>query len=145
MQIRTLVAADLDALLTLYLQLHDGDPPPPPRPVLEAVMAHPSLHHFGGFVGEALIASCNLAIVPNLTRGARAFGVIENVVTDSAHRRQGRGQALIAHALAAAWAAGCYKVILTTSRKDEGTLAFYERCGFDRHDKTAFVARARPV
>ena len=54
------------------------------------------------------------------------------------------GQALIAHALAQAWAAGCYKVVLTTSRQDPAVWAFYERCGFSASDKRAFVAR-RPA
>jgi len=35
----------------------------------------------------------------------------------------------------------CYKVMLLTGRKGEGTLRFYERAGFDRHGKQAFVAR----
>ena len=36
-------------------------------------------------------------------------------------------------------AAGCYKVSLTTGNKDEGTFHFYEGCGFNRQDKTAFI------
>jgi hypothetical protein len=37
---------------------------------------------------------------------------------------------------------GCYKVVLTTSRKDPAVWAFYERCGFASSDKRAFVIRA---
>ncbi|MEE0157694.1 MAG: hypothetical protein UER27_10665 [Acutalibacteraceae bacterium] len=36
---------------------------------------------------------------------------------------------------------GCYKVMLLTGSKQESTLRFYERCGFDRHAKTAFLRR----
>jgi GNAT superfamily N-acetyltransferase len=141
--LRDLGVDDLDALLALYRQLHLRDEPSPEREVAEAALRHPGLHHFGGFAGTELVASCNLAIIPNLTRGGRPYGVIENVVTDAAHRRQGWGATLLRHAREQAWAQGCYKVVLTTSRKDEATLAFYEHCGFDRHDKTAFVARRR--
>ncbi len=63
-------------------------------------------------------------------------------MTHADHRGQGWGKALLAHALAYAWNQGCYKVMLMTGRKDEATLAFYERAGFDRHGKQAFVARA---
>lgn len=143
-RIQDLGAEHLDGLWRLYGQLHPQREPQLPLAEAAAVLRHPGLRHFGGFAGPQLVASCNLAVIPNLTRGGRPYAVVENVVTDAAYRRQGWGAALMAHALDQAWAAGCYKVVLTTSRKDEATLRFYERCGFDRHDKTAFVVR-RPA
>lgn len=141
--LRDLGVDDLDALLALYQHLNPGDAPPP-REHAREVLAHPGLRHFGRFVEGELVASCNLAVVPNLTRGGRSYGVIENVVTHAAHRGRGHGQAVIAHALEAAWATGCYKVVLTTSRQDPAVWAFYERCGFSASDKRAFVVR-RPA
>lgn len=141
--IRDLGAGDADALLALYQHLNAGDAPPSPEAV-RAVFAHAGLRHFGLFVGDALVASCNLAVLPNLTRGGRSHGVIENVVTHADRRGRGHGQAVIRHAIAQAWAAGCYKVVLTTSRNDPAVWAFYERCGFDGGDKRAFVIR-RPA
>jgi GNAT superfamily N-acetyltransferase len=138
--LRDLGAADAEALVDLYQHLNAGDAPPTPEAV-RAVFAHPGLRHFGLVRGGELIASCNLAVIPNLTRGGRAYGVIENVVTHAAHRGQGHGQAVVRHAIAQAWAAGCYKVVLTTSRKDPAVWAFYERCGFASGDKRAFVIR----
>jgi len=141
--IRDLGVGDVDALLALYQHLNAGDAPPS-QEAARAVFAHPGLRHFGLFSGDVLIASCNLAVVPNLTRGGRSYGVIENVVTREDHRGQGHGQAVIQHAIEQAWTAGCYKVVLTTSRKDPAVWAFYERCGFDSGDKRAFVIR-RPA
>ncbi|MFG6490166.1 GNAT family N-acetyltransferase [Roseateles sp. BYS78W] len=141
--IRDLGVGDVDALLALYEHLNAGDARPSPEAV-KAVFAHPGLCHFGLFVGDVLTASCNLAVIPNLTRGGRSYGVIENVVTHVDHRGQGYGQAVIRHAIEQAWAAGAYKVVLTTSRKDPAVWAFYERCGFDSGDKRAFVIR-RPA
>jgi GNAT superfamily N-acetyltransferase len=141
--IRDLGAGDVGALLALYQHLNAVDAPPPEEAV-RAVFAFPGLRHFGLFAGDALIASCNLAVIPNLTRGGRSYGVIENVVTHAGHRGQSHGQAIIWHAIEQAWAGGCYKVVLTTSRKDPAVWAFYERCGFDGADKRAFVIR-RPV
>jgi GNAT superfamily N-acetyltransferase len=147
MQIRDLAASDLDHLLALYQHLHDADDPLPARDVVEDVwrelLASPRHAYFGGFVDDALIASCTLTVIPNLTRGCRPYGVIENVVTHAAHRRRGHGSALLAHALAHAWSRGCYKVMLLTGRKDEATLRFYEGAGFDRHGKQAFLAKPR--
>lgn len=138
--LRDLGADDVSALLALYQHLNPGDASPPPE-VVQAVFRHPGLRHFGLFDADQLIASCNLAVVPNLTRGGRRYGVIENVVTHAEHRGRGHGQAIIAHALSQAWASDCYKVVLTTSRKDPAVWAFYERCGFDSGDKRAFVIR----
>lgn len=141
--IRDLGAGDVDALLALYQHLNAGDAPPSPEAV-RAVFAHAGLRHFGLWAGDELIASCNLAVIPNLTRGGRSYGVIENVVTRADRRGQGHGQAVVRHAMAQAWAAACYKVVLTTSRQDPAVWAFYERCGFDGGDKRAFVIR-RPA
>lgn len=141
--IRDLGVGDVDALLALYEHLNAGDAPPSPEAV-RAVFAHPGLRHFGLFAQGELAASCNLAVIPNLTRGGRSYAVIENVVTHVGQRGLGHGQAVISHAVEQAWGAGCYKVVLTTSRKDPAVWSFYERCGFDPGDKRAFVIR-RPT
>lgn len=87
-------------------------------------------------VRERLLSSCTLAIVPNLSRGGRPYGLIENVVTHADHRRLGFGRRVVAHALDLAWRADCYKVHLATGSKQEATLRFWER---------AFIAAARPI
>lgn len=144
--VRRLKPHELEPLLDLYTHLHDHDDPRPAPEVLDAVwteaMASPRIQYFGGFTDKAaLVASCTLTVIPNLTRACRPYGVIENVVTHAAHRRQGWGQAVLAQALAEAWRQRCYKVMLLTGRKDEATMRFYEQAGFDRHGKQAFVAR----
>ena len=104
------------------------------------IESDPNLFCFGAFEGDALVATCTLAVVPNLTQGCRPFGVIENVVTRPDRRRRGYGRAVLRHALAHAWDRGCYKVMLMTGRRNEATYRFYESAGFDRHAKQAFVA-----
>lgn len=79
---------------------------------------------------EMLVSSCTLAIVHNLSRGGRSFGVIENVVTHADYRRLGLGGRVLAHALDVAWQADRYKVLLATGSKRETTLRFYEGAGF---------------
>ena len=147
--IRELHSPDLPLLLGLYAHLHDHDDPPPSAAIAEAVwseaLANPRIKYFGGFVSGALVSSCTLTVIPNLTRACRPYGVIENVVTHAAHRGQGWGRAILARALGYAWHQDCYKVMLLTGRKDEATQRFYEQAGFDRHDKQAFVAKPPAV
>ena len=90
-----------------------------------------------------LVSTCTLVIVPNLTRGVRPYGLIENVVTHPGHRRTGLGQAVLSASLNAAWNADCYKVMLATGSRREETLRFYEKAGFKRGGKTFFEARPR--
>jgi GNAT superfamily N-acetyltransferase len=87
------------------------------------------------------VSSCTLAIVPNLSRGGRSYGVIENVVTHADYRQQGLGRRVLTYALAVAWQADCYKVHLATGSKRESTLRFYEGAGFRRDGKTYFEMR----
>lgn len=87
-----------------------------------------------------LIATCSLLLVPNLTRNARPYALIENVVTLSAFRGQGYARAVLQFALTQAWQANCYKVMLSTSARSEGVLEFYRRCGFVDGIKTGFIA-----
>lgn len=145
MLIRHLELGDLDGLLALYDHLHASDAPRPARPVIDGVwrelMANPSYRYYGAFVDDALVSTCTLTVVPNLTRGCRPYGVIENVVTHPAHRRRGYAKAILTEALEEAWQADCYKVMLLTGRKDEATLRFYESVGFDPKDKQAFIAK----
>ncbi len=145
MEIRPLAQTDLPALLLLYRDLHNADEVLPSQTTVDSVWAEikatERFAYFGGFVGVDLVTTCTIAIIPNLTRGCRPYGLIENVVTATALRRRGYATAILRAALGHAWAAGCYKVLLMTGRKDEETLRFYRSAGFDANEKQAFVAR----
>jgi ribosomal protein S18 acetylase RimI-like enzyme len=86
-----------------------------------------------------LVASCVITVVPNLTHGARPYAVIENVVTDTNCRRQGWATQCLDYAKQIAQSENCYKIMLLTGSKEEGTLRFYEQAGYNRTDKTAFI------
>ena len=144
-EIRPIGKQELDDLLSLYTHLHESDDKMPPREYVDAVWSEiqhdPRQKCFGLFLEGSLVSSCVLTIIPNLTRGCRPYGVLENVVTHSAFRRQGLGHSLITAALGFAWDRGCYKVMLLTGRKTESVFRFYESAGFDRHSKQAFLAK----
>lgn len=145
MDIREIRKSELNDLLELYTHLHEVDDPLPARSILEKtwleILTDRRLKYFGGFQDGALVVSCTLSVIPNLTRGCRPYGVIENVVTHPAFRRRGFGKAILRHALNEAWNQGCYKVMLLTGRKNEATFRFYEAAGFDRNAKQAFLAK----
>lgn len=147
-EIRPAGADDLPGLLALYRHLNPADPTPPSGPAAaawQAMLAQPGLTVFLAERAGEPIASCTLILVPNLTRGTRPYAFIENVVTHAAHRRQGHGRAVLDAALAAAWAANCYKVMLLTGSTQEATFRFYEAAGFRRGEKTGMVARPIPI
>ena len=91
------------------------------------------------------VSSCTLTLTPNLTRGCRPYGVIENVVTDAGFRKRGFAKAVLEKALAYSWSSNCYKVMLMTGRTDEATFRLYESVGFNRHTKQAFVCTPEGV
>lgn len=143
-RIRAATEADGPAMLALYRHLNPRDPEPDPEAAGRAWAALVGSDMATVLVVErdgALIASCTLVIVPNVTRGVRPYALIENVVTHLAHRGRGHGQRVVRAALDAAWAAGCYKVMLATGRTDEAVMRFYESVGFERGTKTFFQAR----
>jgi GNAT superfamily N-acetyltransferase len=136
---------ELDQLLTLYRYLHPEDPALTGNPELlalwESILADPNLICLAVESGGELVSTCTLALIKNLTRGARPYAVIENVVTHPAHRGQGHSTKVLRKALAIARANDCYKVMLMTGSKDPKILTFYERAGFQSGEKAAFVVR----
>ncbi|HPQ45127.1 MAG TPA: GNAT family N-acetyltransferase [Syntrophales bacterium] len=142
---RELKKTELDDLLELYPHMHTVDDPLPEKGVIEDIWQDihesPNFIYFGTFVDGRLVSSCTLSVIPNLTRGGRPYGVIENVVTHADYRRKGYAGGILKHALNLAWQKGCYKVMLLTGRKSESVYKFYESAGFDRHAKQAFLAR----
>ena len=145
MKIRELLDNELDDLLELYQHLHSNDVPRPDEfrlsEVWSKIQSNQDYLCLGIFEDNKLICSCSLVIVANLTRGCRSYGVIENVVTHPLYRKKGYGDNILRHALGEAWSRNCYKVMLQTGRLDEETFRFYEKAGFNRNTKQAFIAK----
>jgi GNAT superfamily N-acetyltransferase len=140
--IRKAAESDLQSVLDLYRHLHSHDDPLPATKRVDSVWRDvlERTDVLLGFSGDQLVSSCTLVVVPNMTRGTRPYALIENVVTHADHRRKGFGRQVLKHAMAEAWAAGCYKIMLLTGARLEERLRFYETAGFSRGVKTAFVA-----
>ena len=144
--IREITPNDLTGLLQLYTQLHDNPMPEDTEETKEMLQAlwtkilkDPNHHIIVAEEEGQIVSSCVCVIVPNLTRGQRPYGFIENVVTASEHRGRGLATACLNYARELAKKENCYKLMLLTGSKQEETLRFYERAGYNRNDKTAFI------
>jgi ribosomal protein S18 acetylase RimI-like enzyme len=141
--VRLATLTDLPAILSLYAQLSPGDILPDAQ-AAEAtwsrILGSDMMSVHVADDAGAVVATCVLIVVPNLTRNQRPFALIENVVSDGAVRGRGFGKAVVRAAVAHAFAMDCYKVMLMTGRSDPSVLGFYEACGFQR-GKTAFQIR----
>jgi hypothetical protein len=111
---------------------------------LAQLSRYPGSAIFLGLRADAVVTTCTLIIVPNLTRGGAPYALIENVVTDARHQKRGYGKLVLKAAVAAAWRHGCYKVMLLTGSRDPATLRFYEDVGFEQ-SKTGFQVRRVPA
>ena len=145
--IRAALTSDLEDLLKLYPHLNAPD-----EPILLSVAAArlgeinrlPGSAVLLGLLGDNLVASCTLIVIPNLTRGGKPYALIENVVTNALYRGRGYGTRILRAAVEAAWDAGCYKVMLLTGSKQPSTLKFYKDAGFEQ-TKTGFQMRRMPA
>ena len=141
--IRAAVEADLQQVFKLYGELNPSDPP-----IDEAAAAavwkqavECGVTYFVAEAGGNIVATCYIAIIPNITRGCSPIGFVENVITASSHRRRGIGKKLLEAAVEFAKSKGCYKVTLQSGSKRTDAHAFYESIGFDGDSKRAFEIR----
>jgi GNAT superfamily N-acetyltransferase len=145
MQVRMAKQQGFEGILALYRQLNPDDPvidDGRDTRVFAEILDSGNFHLFVAEAQGRIVATCYLNLIPNLTRNAAPYAIIENVVTDKDHRNQGIGKTIVQCALAYAWEADCYKVMLQTGSRREFTHAFYKTCGFSGNDKFAFVARS---
>lgn len=142
LEIREIRITDFDCLQELYLHLHETGKLPFNNELgtlWQNINDDKNYHILVGEIDGKLISSVTLIVIPNLTRGAKPYAIIENVVTHTDYRNKGYARRLMQEASRIAEASGCYKIMLLTGSKKESTLRFYENCGFSSEDKTAFI------
>ena len=136
--------ADFEAVMRLYRQLQPADPiltNGEDRRVFEDIPRTPNLRRFVLERDGGVQATAYLNIIPNLTRSASPYALIENVVVDADARGAGLGKRILGHTLESAWGAGCYKVMLLTGSKRLSTQAFYRACGASRETTSGAMWR----
>jgi ribosomal protein S18 acetylase RimI-like enzyme len=140
--IRELENKDFQQLMELYTHLHEKDIPEMDvqvSSVWESILADKNHHIIVAELNGKFISSCVCVIIPNLTRNQRPYAFVENVVTHSDFRGKGIATACLNYAREIAKSENCYKLMLLTGSKNENTLNFYRRAGYNSEDKTAFI------
>lgn len=133
---------DLDALLHLYLSLHEEEVPEDSQHLQETwdtILKDKNHHIILNEIDKVVVASCVCVIIPNLTRGVRPYAFVENVVTHEDYRGKGYATECLHYARLIAEANHCYKMMLLTGSKEQSTINFYKRAGYNNSDKTAFI------
>lgn len=135
--------SDLPSLLDLFA-VSEVSPSAEARGRTEAIwretLAWPGLYLFVADEGGRIAATCTLVTAPNLLRSGRRHGFLENVFTHPEVRGRGHGKAVVAAALAQAWAVDCHHVLMQSGRADPRVHKFYEGLGFRPGLRTAYVA-----
>ena len=133
---------DLDALLKLYLFLHEDSIPELNahlKKTWDQIIEDPNHHLIVKEVDGQIVSSCVCVIIPNLTRNVRPYAFVENVVTHGDYRGNGYAGECLDYAKEIAKQEDCYKMMLLTGSKKPETLHFYEKAGYNSSDKTAFI------
>ncbi|MBR1146854.1 GNAT family N-acetyltransferase [Bradyrhizobium sp. AUGA SZCCT0431] len=140
---RLVNASDLDALLALFADsdVSRSAEPERARIIWAQILAREGVMIFVSDESSRIVSTCTLITTPNLLRGGRQFGILENVATHPAFQGRGHGRAVVGAALAEAWKQDCYQVLMQSGRADPRVHRFYEACGFVPGLRTAYAAR----
>ena len=130
-EFRQLTQKDLPSLLELYVQLDENNKDLTTEssiPIWEEISKNPNIKYFGAVDtanGDRVVSTCFTMIIPNLTAHGRSICFLENVVTDSAYRKQGLARKVIEMAIEDAKSHNCYKLILQSNCKRTEAHKFY--------------------
>ena len=140
--IREAINSDMEGMFRLYMHLHDNPFPEFDEHVLsvwKTIMDDSSHHIIVAEEAGRIVSSCVCVIIPNLTRCQRPYALVENVVTHPDYRKRGLATACLDFAKDIAIRENCTRLMLMTGSKEQSTLDFYEKAGYDPNDKKAFV------
>lgn len=135
---------DLEEILKLYTHLSKEKNPIPALDNLllelyNRILNTPNYYLIIAESSGKIVASCTLIVIQNLTRMQKPYALVENVVTHNDYRRNGFGMAVLERAKEIAIEKNCYKIFLLTGSKEQNTLDFYKKSGYNSDDKTAFI------
>jgi GNAT superfamily N-acetyltransferase len=140
--VRLALEGDLESLLELFACAEVSEHVQPierARAIWAETLASDATDVFVAAEGGRVAATCMLITAPNLLRGGRRHGVLENVVSHPDFRRGGYGRAVVEAALRAAWVKDCFHVLMQCGRQDPAVHQFYKDRGFIPGWRTAYV------
>lgn len=142
--------ADLPAVLALYAQpgMDDGQvlTHDEARAIWQQFARYPSYRLFvAEDTGGEIVATYALLVMHNLAHRGTPSAIAEDVVVSPTQQGRGIGRALMAHALAQAREAGCYKLALSSNAKRESAHAFYRSLGFQQHGLSFLIETSQEL
>ena len=99
------------------------------------------IHHdiIVNYVDDKIVSTFVCVIIPNVTRSMRPTALIENVVTREDYRGKDYATECLNYAKKIAEKENCYKIMLLTGSKEDTTLNFYRKAGYNRLYYTNYV------
>lgn len=146
--IREIKENDLEGLLKLYLHLHETKVPDIDNRIKstwDKILSNEDYHIIVAEEDGIVVSSCTCIIVPNLTREASSYALIENVVTHEEYRGRGLAAKCLDYANEIANTNDCYKMMLITGSSNQTTHEFYKRNGYFSDGKTAYYKLLKEV
>jgi L-amino acid N-acyltransferase YncA len=135
--VREATRADLPAVLLTLGYLSSDEGPRVPVPITDAAMeawreieATPGRSVLVAETNGAVTGSVDLSVVPNLSRDASPYAIVENLALLPSARGGEVSRELLRRAIDLARAAGCYMVQLTASPYDAAAHALFQSLGF---------------
>lgn len=144
MEYRMATKDDLPELLELYKQLFPEDEEldlGEAESIWDLSEKSSLIRYFVALENGKIVSTCSITVIPNLTRMGSSFGVMENVITDHAHRRKGIGKKVMEYALQHAKENNCNRVFLLSNVNRAESHKFYEAIGFNGDSKRGFEIR----
>ncbi|NSY99645.1 GNAT family N-acetyltransferase [Agrobacterium tumefaciens] len=110
----------------------DASTPLNPRylAAFESISTDPNQIQLVAELGEELVGTLQLTLIPSLSRLGTWRGQIEGVRVAAEHRGSGLGQKMFDWAIEESRVRGCTLVQLTTDKSRHDAHRFYERLGF---------------
>lgn len=140
LDIRPADFVDADILARLLVHMDDGDAAgigeadvATMRATLAEMALYPDFRAYLAFDNDVPVATFSLMIFRGPSHDGAKQALLDGVVVHRDRRGQGIGDTILAHALALATSAGCYKLMLSSNLKRIDAHRFYERAGFTQH------------
>jgi GNAT superfamily N-acetyltransferase len=130
-------AADLPAIVAMLTddilgKVREGHDMAPYQAAFAEIAADPASRLIVGEDEGRIVATCQLTIIPGLSRRGARRALVEAVRVLADLRSSGIGAALMAEVEAQARAAGAVMIQLTTDRARLRAHAFYEKLGYEQ-------------
>lgn len=119
------------AITTSHVELSRSPCPDDYRQAFAQICASPGHELIVAECQGEVVGTVVLLIVPNLSHAACPWALVENLVVDPKHRRQGFGTLLMNHAMARAREAGCFRIALSSNVTRKEAHQFYGSLGFE--------------